>query len=279
MGGQGAKARSIAYCEDGTTPHLRSVSSGSNQVPDVVYSIEGNTIDRASTKNGKGYSEDVSPTMNTQDRHGIAYAADCRNLVLNPELSGTLQAKESGGAIPELSEPGALYHKRRTMKIYESYGFSKYREGCGTLRASGGDVGPGIEMLCVGRSGERTGGVAPTLTGDHQNRVTDYTAVCVGNGQLHQMSMAEQMNTLDCMHDQQAIFTDGKPPRKYIVRRLTPLECCRLQGFPDWWEDGVEGSDSARYKMWGNGMALPNMLHVMKGIVAMNERDRKDVTR
>ena len=41
--------------------------------------------------------------------------------------------------------------------------------------------------------------------------------------------------------------------------------------FPDWWEAGVEGSDSARYKMWGNGMALPNMLHVMKGI-AMAEQ-------
>lgn len=45
--------------------------------------------------------------------------------------------------------------------------------------------------------------------------------------------------------------------RKYIVRRLTPIECCRLQGFPDWWVDGAEGSDSAIYKMWGNGIALP----------------------
>lgn len=97
MGSQGAKARSIAYCDDGTTPHLRAENSGSNQVPDVVYSIEGNTIDRSSSKNGKGYSEDVSPTMNTQDRHGICYAADCRNLTLNEELSGTLQAKENGG--------------------------------------------------------------------------------------------------------------------------------------------------------------------------------------
>lgn len=51
--------------------------------------------------------------------------------------------------------------------------------------------------------------------------------------------------------------------RKYIVRRLTPLECCRLQGFPDWWEDGVEGSDSARYKMWGNGIALPCAVDVL----------------
>lgn len=60
----------------------------------------------------------------------------------------------------------------------------------------------------------------------------------------------------------------------YIVRRLTPTECCRLQGFPDWWEDGVEGSDSARYKMWGNGMALPNMLYVMQGIKATEDKRR-----
>ena len=50
------------------------------------------------------------------------------------------------------------------------------------------------------------------------------------------------------------------------IRRLTPLECCRLQGFPDTWEDGVSGSDSARYKMWGNGVALPCVLYVMEGI-------------
>ena len=55
----------------------------------------------------------------------------------------------------------------------------------------------------------------------------------------------------------------GITPRRYIVRRLTPLECCRLQGFPDWWEDGVDGSDSARYKMWGNGIALPCAVDVL----------------
>lgn len=51
--------------------------------------------------------------------------------------------------------------------------------------------------------------------------------------------------------------------RKYVLRRLTPLECCRLQGFPDWWEDGAEGSESARYKMWGNGIALPCAVDVL----------------
>lgn len=54
--------------------------------------------------------------------------------------------------------------------------------------------------------------------------------------------------------------------RKYIVRRLTPLECCRLQGFPDWWDADVEGSDSARYKMWGNGIALPCAADVLRRI-------------
>lgn len=43
----------------------------------------------------------------------------------------------------------------------------------------------------------------------------------------------------------------------YSVRRLTPTECARLQGFPDWWEDGVRTSDGASYRMWGNGMTLP----------------------
>ena len=45
--------------------------------------------------------------------------------------------------------------------------------------------------------------------------------------------------------------------RKYVLRRLTPMECARLQGFPDWWCDGADGSDSSQYKLWGNGIALP----------------------
>ena len=50
---------------------------------------------------------------------------------------------------------------------------------------------------------------------------------------------------------------EQKKQRKYRVRRLTPTECARLQGFPDGWCDGAEGSDSAQYKLWGNGIALP----------------------
>ena len=150
--------------------------------------------------------------------------------------------------------------------------------------------------------GNGSGDTVPNLTGDHQNRVTDYTAiclqgngidradtarcngcgwrlgeaytlntidrhaVCVGNGQMHQTELGDKTGALNCMHDQQAVIHSAKPPRRYIVRRLTPLECCRLQGFPDWWEDGANGSDSARYKMWGNGIALPCAADVMRRI-------------
>lgn len=109
------------------------------------------------------------------------------------------------------------------------------------------------------------------------------------------------------------VATDYKDPPivnvpRYIVRRLTPTECARLQGFPDWWCDGLETenptdediaiwreifqthaeamgkktkpksdnqirkwlqsphSDSAEYKMWGNGVALPNVVFVLSGI-------------
>ena len=53
---------------------------------------------------------------------------------------------------------------------------------------------------------------------------------------------------------------------RYIVRRLTPTECARLQGMPDWWCDGVPHKDAPEYKMWGNGMALPCVLYVFEGI-------------
>jgi DNA (cytosine-5)-methyltransferase 1 len=53
----------------------------------------------------------------------------------------------------------------------------------------------------------------------------------------------------------------------YAVRRLTPTECLRLQGYPDWWLD-VEGmSDSAKYRAIGNSVAIPCVEYVLGGIV------------
>lgn len=64
-------------------------------------------------------------------------------------------------------------------------------------------------------------------------------------------------------------------PCDVILRRLTPTECARLQGMPDWWCDDVPHKDTAEYKMWGNGMALPNVLYVMEGIAEALKEERK----
>ena len=52
----------------------------------------------------------------------------------------------------------------------------------------------------------------------------------------------------------------------YAVRRLTPKECAKLQGFPSDWCDDVPHSDSAEYKLWGNGIALPCILPMMNAM-------------
>lgn len=71
------------------------------------------------------------------------------------------------------------------------------------------------------------------------------------------------------MHDEQAVYL---PKGKKRLRRLTPLECGRLQGMPDWWCSDVPHSDAAEYKMWGNGMALPNVLYIFEGLAKYAEQ-------
>ena len=51
-----------------------------------------------------------------------------------------------------------------------------------------------------------------------------------------------------------------------LIRRLTPLECERLQGFPDRWTDISGSADSARYRALGNSVAIPCVDHVLHGI-------------
>lgn len=60
-----------------------------------------------------------------------------------------------------------------------------------------------------------------------------------------------------------------------LIRRLTPLECERLQGFPDGWTLLPDASDSARYKALGNSVAIPCVTIVLRGIVLVMEKEQK----
>ena len=98
-----------------------------------------------------------------------------------------------------------------------------------------------MSELTFDARGNGNGTVCCTITGGHESTITDYTALV--------LKIGEQMND------------------KAVVRRLTPMECERLQGFPDGWTDIGEWtdtkgrvhkpSDSPRYKALGNSIALP----------------------
>lgn len=64
---------------------------------------------------------------------------------------------------------------------------------------------------------------------------------------------------------------------EYAVRRLTPTECAALQGFPKDWCADIHHSDSAEYKLWGNGIALPSILPMMQNAVRLMEEEHRGI--
>ena len=145
----------------------------SGQEAHTVYALQGNGIDRADTAgcNGCGWRVNEMYTLNTIDRPAIAF--DCRNMKGNEELSDTLAARHD-------SSPCA--DRGQNVVAYTSTRFAEYREGCGTMRANGGDVG-GVRRassLSVYDARENgNGSVAPTMTGHHNANISDYTSVVV----------------------------------------------------------------------------------------------------
>lgn len=334
------QSRRIFSC-DGPWPAIYAGEGGGHgYVFAPTYCIQGNTIDRNAQQNGSGICENVVFTLNAVDRHGVIAAgfkagqgAQARSIGWEEERVPTLAAEAGGNSVPSVC---VAYDARRN-----------------------GD-----------------GKTSSTITGDHENRVTDYTTVvciqgavvgrndnagpdgcgfrtdgkaytldtkqpsviCMAHGQANAEICNEVSPCLNCNHEQPIVFDkevynsgenatgghyiaeggpaptlrhDSHPPRvcvHYIVRRLTPTECARLQGFPDWWgdvppvtefsddedwfwleirqtADRVNGreirdysptqivgwynklhTDSAEYKMWGNGIALPCALYVLQGI-------------
>ncbi len=203
--------------------------------------VQGSMIGREEKNGpqGSGINENVSFTLNATDRHAVAFAQEA---------------------------------------------YDRYTESgkCNALRASGGMYGGGSETL-----------VYSTSKNSHHTEAEENLA-----------------NTLVASDYKDPPTVSAEPC--YIVRRLTPTECARLQGFPDWWcsdlgtaeptdEDikfwskvfetqrQVTGckpktekrirtwlkephSDSAEYKLWGNGVALPCVCFVLAGIVHFSQR-------
>ena len=134
------------------------------------------------------------------------------------------------------------------------------------------DPGASAESVAVfDARGNGDGVTVPTIVGDHENRVTDYTALIFYQAaQFWRFKESDICPTL-CARDAHSFnhlltWEDAFHQRR--VRRLTPIECLRLQGLPDWWCDDVPSSDAAIYKMAGNGIAMPCVSDVFERIVS-----------
>ena len=121
---------------------------------------------------------------------------------------------------------------------------------------------------------------APTLTTTHDGSPAvcyDPKAVDCRNGTESEINATLQSNMAHSLNGNNVVRCN------YIVRRLTPMECERLQGYPDGWTDIGEWTDSngkvhktsdaSRYKALGNSIALPPWKWVLKRICACYERD------
>lgn len=206
----------------------------------VCYCIAGNIIDRSETAgaNGSGVKENQSYTLNTVDRPAVAYKVfDARGNGDDrtcPTITGDHENR--------ITDYTAIAIERKT---FNEQSFSSYKESgkCSTLKAKAGNIGNGSESLVVEKTSIAVDGYNGAVTGEKTASLT-----CKNDGSHSGPLVAEK-----------AI--------RWIVRRLTPVECERLQGFPagytdigDWTDSKGKKhkyADSPRYKALGNSIALP----------------------
>ena len=248
--------------------------------------IEGNGS-RPSHR-GDGYKEsDVMYTLNATEQHAVAFA----------EVHATLSANDG----PKGPSSQMMKNPEENFVGEVSYGIGRPAMNQGYNAKFSFQIEEEVEPTLVASGAS---GVAhPRFSSSKASFFTEANEECA--------------NTL--------VATDYKDPPivndgdeiDYIVRRLTPTECARLQGFPDWWCDDIgipnptdediakwrevfethakaigkttkpksdaqirkwlqnPQSDSAEYKMWGNGVALPNVFFVLAGIKHYSDLSQK----
>lgn len=272
-GCEGGGKGSLIQTEKTGTLSTRQDQTLFQLIAEPTFCISGNTVDRETNQNGTGVRENGGFTVNTVDRHAVAYAIDCRNLKSIKEASGTLQAaifdargNGDGKIVPtitgdhenRITDYTAIAIERQT---FNEQSFSRYKESdkCSTLKAKTGNIGNGSECLIAEKTSVAVDAYNGAVTGDKTASLT-----CKNDGSHSGPLVAEKII-------------------RWIVRRLTPVECERLQGFPDGWTSIGEWvdskgrkhelKDSPRYKALGNSIAIPSWKWVLKRLCSQYERD------
>jgi DNA (cytosine-5)-methyltransferase 1 len=230
-----------------TFPTLRSGGAGQA----VAIPIQdGREIEKHQNGLGVGNEGDPSYTLDQTGGQAVAYP-----------IQGTIIGR-SDTAGPQgrgIGEDGDPMYTLDTISAhgvavaYTGTSFAQYAEGLGTLKANGGDLGGGSESLIVETD------VAPTLRSGGDGGVPS------SRGEHLVVEAYDEYNDALGGHVHQALRAGTKQSTgvlaDMVVRRLTPVECERLMGWPDnhtlYRADGTTNSDTTRYKMCGNGVASP----------------------
>ena len=239
--------------------------------------VAGFSAGAGASAGGIGYNESVAPTLKDSPGGNCMPSVLCLNdqggsvMECSENVSGTLRAQEHG----------------HQPLVYENHGIDSRYTGphkvAPTMSArygTGGNNIPLVEQnagaICIAgnivdRQPENGGNglgcqenLAYTLTATDRHAVVELYqktvgALCRGD----EKGIGNQYVSQD-----KCIINASCSETHHLIRRLTPLECERLQGFPDGWTDIPGASDSARYKALGNSVAIPCVEFIMSRIAA-----------
>ena len=223
-----------------------------------------------------GYNESVAPTLKGSPSGNCMPSIICLNdqggsvMECSENVSGTLRAQEHG----------------HQPLVYENHGIDSRYTGphkvVPTMSArygTGGNNIPLVEQnagaICIaGNIVDRQPQNGGNGLGCQENLA--YTLTAADRHAVYSRQRVDDFRRNDVVSTQSAhqhkdatdLICQQAESYAYLIRRLTPLECERLQGFPDGWTDIPGASDSARYKALGNSVAIPCVEFIMSRIAA-----------
>ena len=261
--GQGSKAGGIGYQEE-CAPTLKAAESGTNMVPSVLcLNDQGGSVMEC--------SEDVTGTLRAQEHghqplvyenHGI----DARYTGPH-KVAPTMSARygTGGNNVPLVEQEPVFCITGNAIDRQPQNGGNGigYQEDIAyTLTATDHHAVFSRQRVDVFKDGE----VVSTQSARQHKDATDLVMDVAGLDCRNARENGDLCGTLQKGTSGSSLNSIHPIRSGQLIRRLTPLECERLQGFPDGWTDIPGASDSARYKALGNSVAIPCVDYVLRGI-------------
>ena len=243
-----------------------TLGTGNDQ---TIFCLQGNGIDRADTAgcNGKGWKEDISYTLNTIDRPAVmAFSFDSL-------ASNSMKSKNPNSGCREVDVAKTLdTSPPDPSKNQGGVCILDMSQACDVIRDCGG-IAPSLQAR-MGTGGNQVP-CTFSMQGFGDYKESEIVSSCKQRDSKDAtdlvISIDDEKNAyIDKFGTLKAHASGGTQQHvmeRMVVRRLTPLECTRLQGFPDGWVDIGEWTDekgrvhkeadAPKYKAIGNSIALP----------------------